>query len=194
MRLLRPARTICRHRVKREVCRIPVADRDRDTHRWAPLPHHRTYGSRIRRFGWSQQTQIKLWARWALENETLPAFQHLLHGTGKNTLFDSHNHLPRPFGWGPFGPSPGWDLRVLFQHGSFPQITMPYALCWLLLRDSLPLWFAQSLGQRRGQSKKGANLELWIESNNSQFKVWPHLVLMITRFLRPMGESARSVK
>jgi len=45
--------------------------------------------------------------RGALENETLPAFQHLLHSTGKNTLFDSHNHLPRPFGWGPFGPLPG---------------------------------------------------------------------------------------
>ena len=42
-----------------------------------------------------------MWVCWALENETLPAFQHLLHSTGKNTLFDSHNHLPRPFGWEP---------------------------------------------------------------------------------------------
>jgi hypothetical protein len=88
--------------------------RDRDAHRWAPFPHHRTYGSRIRRFGWSQQIQIKLWVRWALENETLPAFQHLLHSTGKNALFNSHNNLPRPFSWGPFGPSLGWDLRIPF--------------------------------------------------------------------------------
>ena len=52
-------------------------------------------------------TDKTMWVCWALENETLPAFQHLLHSTGKNTLFDSHNHLPRPFGWGPFGPLPG---------------------------------------------------------------------------------------
>ncbi len=44
---------------------------------------------------------------WALGNATLPVFQHLLHSTDKNTLFDSHNHLPRSFGWGPFRPSPG---------------------------------------------------------------------------------------
>ena len=50
------------------------ADRDRDAHCLAPLPHHRTYGSRIRRFGWSKQTQIKLWVCWALENDTLPDF------------------------------------------------------------------------------------------------------------------------
>jgi len=30
-----------------------------------------------------------------------------LHNTSKNTLFDSHDHLPKPFGWGLFGPSPG---------------------------------------------------------------------------------------
>jgi len=34
-------------------------------------------------------------------NETLPAFQHLLHYAGKNTLFDTHDHLPKPFGRGP---------------------------------------------------------------------------------------------
>ena len=28
------------------------ADRDRDAPCGAPLPYHRTYGSRIRRFGW----------------------------------------------------------------------------------------------------------------------------------------------
>jgi hypothetical protein len=34
----------------------------------------------------------------ALGNATLPAFQQLLHNTSKNTFFDSHNHLPKPFG------------------------------------------------------------------------------------------------
>jgi hypothetical protein len=34
----------------------------------------------------------------ALGNATLPAFQQLLHNTSKNTLFDSHDHLPKPFG------------------------------------------------------------------------------------------------
>jgi len=43
----------------------------------------------------------------ALGNATLPAFQQLLHNISKNTLFDSHDHLPKPFGWAPFGPSPG---------------------------------------------------------------------------------------
>jgi len=42
-----------------------------------------------------------------LETATLPAFQQPLHNTGKKTLFDSHDHLPKPFGWGPFRPSPG---------------------------------------------------------------------------------------
>jgi hypothetical protein len=42
----------------------------------------------------------------ALETATLPAFQQPLHNTGKKTLFDSHDHLPKPFGWGPFRPSP----------------------------------------------------------------------------------------
>jgi hypothetical protein len=43
----------------------------------------------------------------ALGNATLPAFQQLLRNTSKNTLFDSHNHLPKPFGWAPFSPSSG---------------------------------------------------------------------------------------
>jgi len=43
----------------------------------------------------------------ALRNATLPAFQQLLHNTGKKTLFDNHNHLPKPFGWAPFRPSSG---------------------------------------------------------------------------------------
>jgi hypothetical protein len=30
-----------------------------------------------------------------------------LHDADKNTLFDSHDHLPKPFGWTPFGPSLG---------------------------------------------------------------------------------------
>jgi hypothetical protein len=32
----------------------------------------------------------------ALGNATLPGFQQLLHNTSKNTLFDSHDHLPKP--------------------------------------------------------------------------------------------------
>jgi hypothetical protein len=78
--------------------------RDREEPHSSPLPHHRTYGSRIRRFGWSKQTQIKQLVCLALGNATLPAFQQLLHNTSKNTLFDSHDHLPKPFGWAPFGP------------------------------------------------------------------------------------------
>ncbi len=35
------------------------------------------YGSRIRRFGWSKQTRIKLCVCWALGNETLPVFSRL---------------------------------------------------------------------------------------------------------------------
>ena len=42
-----------------------------------------------------------------LKSKTIPAFQRLLHDPEKNMLFDSHDHLPRPFGWGPFGPSSG---------------------------------------------------------------------------------------
>jgi hypothetical protein len=42
-----------------------------------------------------------------LKSRTIPAFQRLLHDTDKNMLFDSHDHLPKPFGWEPFGPSPG---------------------------------------------------------------------------------------
>ena len=35
-----------------------------------------------------------------------------LHNTSKNTLFDSHDHLPKPVGWGPFGPLPVADPVV----------------------------------------------------------------------------------
>jgi len=42
-----------------------------------------------------------------IKGKTIPAFQRLLHYADKNMLFDNHDHLPRPFGWGPFGPSSG---------------------------------------------------------------------------------------
>jgi len=47
-----------------------------------------------------------------LKSKTIPAFQRLLHDADKNMLFDSHDHLPKPFGWGPFGPSPVADPAV----------------------------------------------------------------------------------
>ena len=40
-----------------------------------------------------------------VKSKTIPAFQRLLHDADKNMLFDSHDHLPKPFGWEPFGPS-----------------------------------------------------------------------------------------
>jgi len=43
----------------------------------------------------------------ALWNTPLSAFQPLLHDADKNMLFESQDHLPKPFGWGPFGPLPG---------------------------------------------------------------------------------------
>jgi len=68
----------------------------------------------------------------ALGNATLPAFQQLLHNTGKNTLFDSHDHLPKPFGWGPFRPSPGvspsWCSRLVSHAATVPSADFFHAI------------------------------------------------------------------
>ena len=86
---------------------IVYCHRDRTAPHGAALPNHRTYGSRIRRFGWSGQTNVP----WRLSSRALGnaiavtvrcPFGRYAHETLSLTC---HSHLPSLLGLAPFRPS-----------------------------------------------------------------------------------------
>ena len=111
-----------------------------------PPPHHRMYGSRIRRFGWSGQTNVP----WRLLGRALVCviavaaispYGRSLHETAHPTR---RSHLPSPFG---VGTVPAFDGPA--RCGVFPtdfSSTMPSADCPSALANlaARPLRVAES--------------------------------------------------
>jgi hypothetical protein len=107
----------------------PGTHRDRTAPCRAALPHHRTYGSRIRRFGWSGQTKRPVaFAQSGFRvhyrrnghrpsGQDRPEIAHPTH----------HSHLPSPFGVGTVPAFDGSDQRR--NSSSDFSSTMPFADC-----------------------------------------------------------------
>ncbi len=107
-----------------------IAHRDRSAHRWAPLPHHRTYGSRIRRFGWQSKQQTNVTANHLsgyFSECRYQCFTYRCNAAIRYSVFHPLPFIPTIRLGPPFRPLPVWDLPALGFTGLVSLANMPSA-------------------------------------------------------------------
>ncbi len=84
-----------------------LGHRDRTAPHRAALPNHRTYGSRIRRFGWSGQTNVPWRLPGRAVGNAIAVIARCPYGLCvlETMSLTCHYHLPSRLGLAPFRPS-----------------------------------------------------------------------------------------